>query len=162
MITDRWLPDTVQLTRQYQNIASASVSGIDFLSKQKICKGIWLSLGYSYVHSRDNQTDLQLYGTTKHSGNITTDYNYRKKNYSLTVQILCKLMGEQFYEITTEGIDRDRPYSTWRVTVSQEYKWFRLTTGIDNVFNLITHNYNYISPGRRLFVGLNVDFGKIR
>jgi hypothetical protein len=32
MITDRWLTDTVQLTRQYQNVASASVYGIDFIS----------------------------------------------------------------------------------------------------------------------------------
>ena len=104
MITDRWLPDSVQLTRQYQNIASASVYGIDFISKQKICNGLWLSTGYSYVHSHDNQTELQLYGTTKHSGNISADYNFRKKDYSFTAQIYCKLMGEKFYEITTDGI----------------------------------------------------------
>ncbi len=51
MITDRWLPDSVQLTRQYQNVASASVYGIDFLSKQKILRGLLLTTGYSYVHS---------------------------------------------------------------------------------------------------------------
>ncbi|HOS72334.1 MAG TPA: TonB-dependent receptor [Bacteroidales bacterium] len=163
MITDRWLPDTVRLTRQYENVASASVSGIDFLSKQKIFKGLWISVGYNYVQSHDNETGLQLYGTTKHSGNISSDYNFRKKNYSLTVQLLCKLTGEKFYEITSEGIDRDRPFSTWRLTLSQEYKWLRLTTGVDNIFNLvIPYNNNYISPGRRFFIGTNIDFGKIR
>jgi outer membrane receptor for ferrienterochelin and colicins len=163
MITDRWLPDSVQLTRQYQNIASASVYGIDFISKQKICNGLWLSTGYSYVHSHDNQTGLQLYGTTRHSGNIAADYNFRKKNYSFTAQIYCKLMGEKFYEITTEGTYRDRPYSTWRITISQEYRWLRISTGVDNIFNLIIpQNINFISPGRRFFIGLNLDFGKIR
>jgi len=163
MITDRWLPDSVQLTRQYQNIASASVYGIDFISKQKICNGFWLSTGYSYVHSHDNQTGLQLYGTTKHSGNIAADYNFRKKNYSFTAQIYCKLTGEKFYEITTEGTYRDRPYSTWRITISQEYRWLRISTGVDNMFNLIIpQNINFISPGRRFFIGLNIDFGKIR
>jgi outer membrane receptor for ferrienterochelin and colicins len=163
MITDRWLSDTVQLTRQYQNVASASVYGIDFISKQKICNGLWLTTGYSYVHSHDNQTQLQLYGTTKHSGNIAADYTFRKKNYSFTAQIYCKLMGEKFYEITTDGTSRDRPYSTWRITISQEYKWLRLSTGLDNIFNvIIPQNLDFISPGRRLFVGLNVDFGKIR
>jgi hypothetical protein len=104
-----------------------------------------------------------MYGTTRHSGNISADYNFRKKDYSFTFQIFCKLMGEKFYEITTEGIDRDRPYSNWRFTVSQEYKWIRLSTGVDNVFNVITpQNKNFISPGRRLFIGLNIDFGKIR
>ena len=37
MITDRWLSDSEhpEQTRQYQNIASAYVYGIDFISKQK-------------------------------------------------------------------------------------------------------------------------------
>jgi outer membrane receptor for ferrienterochelin and colicins len=163
MITDRWLSDTVQLTRQYQNIASASVYGIDFISKQKIFNGLWLTTGYSYVHSHDNQTLLQLYGTTKHSGNISADYTFRKKNYSFTAQIYCRLMGEKFYEITSDGTSRDRPYSSWRITISQEYKWLRLSTGLDNIFNvIIPRNLDFISPGRRFFVGLNVDFGKIK
>ncbi|MCU0472994.1 MAG: TonB-dependent receptor [Bacteroidales bacterium] len=163
MISDRWLPDSIQLTRQYQNVASASVYGIDLLSKQKVCAGLLLSTGYSYVHSHDNQTGLQLYGTTKHSGNIAADYNFRKKNFSFSAQIYCKLMGEKFYEITTEGTFRDRPYSSWRFTVSQEYKWLRLSTGLDNIFNVtIPQNIDFISPGRSFFIGLNIDFGKIR
>ncbi len=163
MITDRWLPDTVQLTRQYQNVASASVYGVDFISKQKIFNGLWLTTGYSYVHSHDNQTQLQLYGTTKHSGNIAADYTFRKKDYSFTAQIYCKLMGEKFYEITADGTSHDRPYSNWRITFSQEYKWLRLSTGLDNIFNvIIPQNLDFISPGRRFFVGLNVDFGKIK
>lgn len=162
MITDRWLPDSVQLTRQYQNIASASVYGIDFISKQKIGPALWITTGYSYVHSHDNDSDLQLYGTTKHSGNIAADYLYRKKNYTLTAQLYCKLMGEKFYEITDEGVSRDRPYSAWKLTISQEYKWLRFSTGIDNIFNIIIpQNLNFISPGRRFFAGINIDFGKI-
>jgi outer membrane receptor for ferrienterochelin and colicins len=163
MITDRWLPDSAQLTRQYQNIASASVYGIDFISKQKIVNGLWLSTGYSYVHSHDNQSGLQLYGTTKHSGNIAADYVFRKKNYSLTAQIYCKLMGEKFYEITDQNTYRDRPFSNWRMTISQEYKWLRFSAGADNIFGLvIPQNINFISPGRRYFAGINIDFGKIK
>lgn len=163
MITDRWLPDSVQMTRQYQNIASATVFGFDLMSKQKIVRGLWFSAGYSYVNSHDNETSLELYGTTKHSGNISADYNLRKKNYSFTAQIYCKLMGEKFYEITEEKTYRDRPFSNWRVTVSQEYKWLRVSTGIDNLFNLvIPENIDFISPGRRFFIGVNVDFSKIK
>jgi outer membrane receptor for ferrienterochelin and colicins len=163
MITDRWLPDTVQLTRQYQNVASATVYGIDFISKQMICKGLWLSAGYSYVHSLDNETQLQLYGTTKNSGNFAADYTFRKNHYSFTAQIYCKLMGEKFYEVTPDGISKDKPYNTWRLTLSQEYKWLRISTGVDNIFNIvIPGNLDFISPGRRLFVGMNIDFGKIR
>jgi len=163
MITDRWLPDSVQNTRQYQNIASASVSGIDFISKQKISNGLWLNTGYSYVLSHDNQTGLRLYGTTRHSGNISADYNFRKKDYSFTAQVYCKLMGEKFYEITTDGTYRDRPFSSWRITISQEYRWLRISTGVDNIFNvIIPQNIDFISPGRRFFAGLNIDFGKIR
>ena len=122
-----------------------------------------MSAGYSYVHSYDNQTQLQLYGTTKHSGNIAADYNFRKKHYSFTAQIYCKLMGEKFYEITPDGIARDRAYSTWRITLSLEYKWLRISTGLDNLFNItIPQNLDFISPGRRFFAGMNIDFGKIR
>ncbi|MBN1145173.1 MAG: TonB-dependent receptor, partial [Bacteroidales bacterium] len=55
MITDRWLPDSAQPTRQYQNIASAHISGVDLLTKQKLLPNLWLSVGYSYVYSHDNQ-----------------------------------------------------------------------------------------------------------
>jgi outer membrane receptor for ferrienterochelin and colicins len=162
MITDRWLPDSAQMTRQYQNIASAKVYGIDFLSKQKIAKGLWLSAGYSYVNSHDNETGLQLYGTTKHSGNITADYTFKKKEHSFTGQVTCKLMGEKFYEITEEKTYRDRPYSSMRVIISHEYEWLRISTGADNIFDVvIPQNINFISPGRRFFIGLNIDFGRI-
>ena len=163
MITDRWLPDSAQLTRQYQNVASASVNGVDIISKQKIWRGLWLSTGYSYVRSIDEQTELQLYGTTKHSGSISADYNYRKKDYSLTAQVYCKLMGEKFYEITDDSLYMDRAYTSFRATVSQEYKWVRVAVGIDNLFDVVLpQNLDFISPGRRFFVGLSIDFGKMK
>jgi outer membrane receptor for ferrienterochelin and colicins len=158
---DHWLPDTGQeLVRQYQNIASAYVYGVDFISKQKISKSFWFSTGYSCVYSYDNQTKLQLYGSTRHSGNFAFDYNFRKNDYSFTAQVYCKLMGEKFYDTVTSI---DKPYANWRITVSQEYKWIRLTTGLDNVFNIILkNNLDFISPGRRIFIGLNFDLGKLR
>lgn len=163
MISDRWLSGTEQLTRQYQNIASATVYGFDIISKQKIGYCIWLSAGYSYVKSRDNETRLQLYGTVKNSGNIAADYTFRKKYYSLNAQITCRLMGEKFYEITADGPSYDKPYSSWRLTISQEYKWFRISVGTDNIFNVVKpQNLDFISPGRRYFTGINIDFGKIK
>ena len=131
MITDRWLPDSIQKTRQYQNIASASVYGLDFMAKQKLGNGFWLTTGYSYVHSHDNQSNLQLYGTTKHSGNISADYTFRKKDYSLTTQLYCRLMGEKFYEITGRGC---RPRQTIQqlevncfpgIQMAKGFNWYR-------------------------------------
>ena len=161
MITDRWLPDTVQLTRQYQNIASGTIFGIDVMTKQKILKGLWLTAGYSYVHSRDNVTELQLYGTTKHSCNFSADYSLKKNDHSMTVQLYCKLSGEKFYEVTDGVTSRDKPYSNWRFTITRQYKWLRLTGGVDNIFALvIPGNIDFISPGRRFFAGINFNPGK--
>ena len=92
------VPDAVEAAYQYGNVASASVNGIDLLSKQKLVNGVWLSAGYSYVHALDNESGLQLYGTAKHSGNISADYNFRKKNYSFTAQLYCQFMGERIYQ----------------------------------------------------------------
>ena len=161
MITDRWLPDSITLTRQYQNIASANVMGLDIYSRQKILKGLWISAGYSYINSHDNESGLQLYGTTRHSGHVAADFNLRKKYYSVTTQIYCKLMGEKFYEISEGTTLHDRPYSSWRLSVSQEFRFIRVTSGIDNIFNLIIpQNLDFISPGRRFFIGINIDLGK--
>jgi outer membrane receptor for ferrienterochelin and colicins len=165
MITERIisLPDAVETTYQYENIASASVNGIDLLSKQKIIKGVWLSAGYTYVHALDKETGLQLYNTAKHSGNISADFNFRKNDYSLTAQVNCQLMGQRIYLNPDGTTGYDRPYSNWRFTISQEYKWLRISAGLDNIFGIvIPGNYDFTSPGRRLFVGMNVDFGKIR
>jgi outer membrane receptor for ferrienterochelin and colicins len=163
MITDRVLPDSVHLTYQYQNVASATVYGFDFITKQKLSNGLWFSGGYSYVHSRDNQTGLQLYGTTKNSGNLSLDYNFKRKHSSFTAQIYCKIVGEKFYEIAVDGTPPDKAYNTWRFTISQQYKWLRISTGVDNIFNIvIPQNLDFISSGRRFFIGMNVDFGKIK
>lgn len=162
MITDRWLPDSVRLTRQYENIASANVWGIDFMTKQKIIKGLRITAGYSYVHSHDNETGLQLYGTTKHSGNIAADFSIRKKRQTFSAQIYGKLSGEKFYEISEGKTYRDRPYNSWRITVSHQYKWLSTSAGMDNIFNVvIPQNIDFISPGRRFFIGLNIDFGEM-
>ena len=165
MITERIIiiPDAVETTYQYENVASASVNGIDLLSKQKVFKGVWLSAGYTYVHALDKETGLQLYNTAKHSGNISLDYNFKKKNYSFTAQVHCQLMGERIYLNADGTTGYDRPFSNWRFTISQEYKWLRISTGLDNIFGIvIPNNYDFISPGRRFFVGMNIDFGKIR
>ena len=156
------VPDAVETTYQYENVARASVSGVDLISKQKVFNGLWLSAGYSYVYALDKETGLQLYGTAKHSGNISADYNFRKNNYSFTAQLYCQLMGERIY-LNSDGTSAyDRPYSSWRFTISQEYKWLRISTGLDNIFGIvIPQNYDFISPGRRFFVGMNIDFGKI-
>ena len=156
-------PDAVETTYQYENVASASVTGLDLLSKQKIFDGLWLSAGYSYVHALDNETKLQLYGTAKHSGNVSADYNFRKKDYSFTAQLNCQLMGERVYLNADGTSGYDRPYSSWSFTISQEFKWLRISTGLDNIFGIvIPQNYDFISPGRRFFVGMNIDFGKIK
>ena len=165
MITERIisLPDAVETTYQYENVASASVNGIDLLSKQKVFKGLWLNAGYTYVHALDNETGLQLYNTAKHSGNISADYNFRKMNYSFTAQLYCQLMGQRIYQNPDGTTGYDRPYSSWRLTISQEYKWLRISTGVDNIFGVvIPQNYDFTSPGRRFFVGMNIDFGKIK
>ena len=163
MITDRVLPDSAQLTYQYQNVSSATIYGVDLISKQKLVNGLWISAAYSYVHSRDNETGLQLYGTAKNSGNLSLDYNFKRKQSSFTAQIDCKLVGEKFYDIVAGGTPPDKPYNTWRFTLSQQYKWLRISAGVDNIFNLvIPQNLDFISPGRRIFIGMNIDFGKIK
>jgi outer membrane receptor for ferrienterochelin and colicin len=122
-----------------------------------------LSAGYTYVHALDNETGLQLYNTAKHSGNISADYNFRKNNYSFTAQLYCQLMGQRTYQNPDGTTGYDRPYSSLRFTISQEYKWLRISTGLDNIFGIvIPNNYDFISPGRRFFVGMNIDFGKIK
>jgi outer membrane receptor for ferrienterochelin and colicins len=157
------VPDAVEPTYLYGNVASASINGIDLLSKQKIFAGVWLNAGYSYVHALDNETSLQLFGTTKHSGKVSIDYNFRKKDYSFTAQLFCQLMGERIYQDADGSTKYDRPFSNWRFTISQEYKWLRISAGLDNIFGVvIPQNYDFISPGRRLFVGMNIDFGKIK
>ena len=157
------VPGAVESTYLYGNVANASVNGIDLLSKQKIFKGVWLNAGYSYVHALDNETGLQLFGTAKHSGKVSVDYNFKKKYYSFTAQLNCQLMGERIYQDADGSTKYDRPFSNWRFTISQEYKWLRISAGLDNMFGVvIPGNYDFISPGRRFFVGMNIDFGKIK
>lgn len=165
MITERVIdtPDAGETTYTYENVASAAVNGIDLISKQKIAGGLWITAGYSFVHAIDKETGLQLFNTIKNSGNVSADYNFKRKDYSFSAQLYCKLMGERVY-LDADGLTKyDRPFSNWRLTISQGYRWLRISTGLDNIFGVvIPGNYDFISPGRMFFVGMNIDFGQLK
>jgi outer membrane receptor for ferrienterochelin and colicins len=154
---DYWLPDTTEeKVRQYQNVSKAHIYGIEFTAKQQIFKGLKVSMGYNYTYARDEETGLPLYGSVKNSGSLGAEYHIKRKEYSASLQVFCKLTGEKYYDTETPA---DKPYANWRITVSQQYKWVRIHTGIDNVFNVIRPgSYNFISPGRKFFAGFTLEF----
>jgi len=164
MIEAKWDPDNDSIIR-YENVNKAKIYGTDILLKLDLGKRFVLSGGYSYINAIDKTTNLQLWGTTHHSGRINLEYNLIKKNYSIYFNLTGKLYGKKIFEqISTntklKESKKEEPYSLWSLTINQKFfNHYNLLLGIDNIFNHTDKiNMRTISPGRRFFVGVKFSF----
>lgn len=159
MIANIWIEPKVG---EYTNYQTATIKGIDILEKIIPFKNLLISTGLSLVDSKNNETGLQLYGSSPLSVNFSTRYSFLIFEQSASFEIFGKYTGKRTYEPVGDYSYIDQPMQLWKCTYTQQYKnMFYLSLGVDNVFNRIDPNsLGNISPGRNYFVSLSYKFVK--
>jgi len=148
---------------KYKNVANACTQGVDLLWKIKIGAGFSFTGGYSFLDAKDKSTDLQLWGTSKHSGVLRFGYSYKSKNYSLALNIHNKMNGTKVFEKRNSKGKIEKTeragYALWKLTLSQiVFKNYNITLGIDNLFNYTDKvHFTVTTPGRRYFAYININ-----
>ncbi|ACF13472.1 TonB-dependent receptor plug [Chloroherpeton thalassium ATCC 35110] len=152
-------------TETYKNVSDARLQGFDLLLKVGIGRGLSLSGGYSFVDSKDLETDLEIEGVIRHTARLRAEYNYLfSRGFNLTLALQGKYNGGMIYEsVNDDGeVEREnyRPYWNWRLTASQQlFASITFTAGVDNIFDYTdTVDFSTITPGRRFFSVIQYSF----
>lgn len=165
----------------YSNISKARAQGIDFSFNSYIGHGFTLGGGYSYVDSRDLETERNINRTAHNYANARIAYDLNLNKYSLNITLSSKYQGGKFYGYESKGkyiLGKTSDYNIFRLSTQHRFYSFKkvvinLTAGIDNIFNYIDSNpvekrskrstyyyYGSLNPGRTYFVGLKFTFSK--
>lgn len=165
-ITEDEKNEGIKKKREYINSSKARANGFEITINSYLGSGFNLSLGYSFVDTKDYDTGKPLIRSSKHIG--TGNINWNKSwwiidsNLNFNGRIQSKrYMGDK---------DSARSYNQWNLATYHRFKSFDGLVlepgfGIENIFDFVDNqpfgaNYATLSPGRTFYVSLSVKFSK--
>ncbi len=114
---------------QYQNIAEATISGVEFEWDLGLSHGFSLSGNLAYLDTEDENTGLELEGRPDYKGSLKLKYNHLPSG--ITANIRANHIGERYYASgDKEDITLVNCYLSKKLS-----KKVKLFTGVDNIFN---------------------------
>lgn len=134
-----------------ENIASASIHGIEASLSAEICEGLRSSAQYTWTDSENDETGAQLARRPKHSGSVDLFFEPIE---NLRGSISFLMVRDR---IDSDGTDMDN-YE--RVDASVEYTLLEYVTPFVRVENMFDEDYEEINgfttPGFEIFGGVEV------
>lgn len=166
----KWFVNETSAELIYQNLDSSTLLGIDYLLQYQPVNWLNLKASYSYVEELVGDV-ARISAFSPHTGSLQLGYNYNKKNYKLNATITGKYMSAKDHTSIDEDTTSShygeiytvhyKDYSTWRLSVQQEYKHkLKLTLGVENLFDYTPAMYTFsttTTSGRSYFVGLKLN-----
>ncbi|WP_353099678.1 TonB-dependent receptor [Myroides odoratus] len=172
-----WRVFEFQYNFEYQNLNTSNLRGFDVLGKLKINTNFNVNWSYSYVQVSKTK-GVQLNTASPHNANIQIEYNFSRLNYDLRAGINTNIIGAKKFNVQDKLMidgkaqdayfEVDLPtYSMTNLVVNQTfYKHYKLTLGVDNIFNYKPSllgagvaMFNIpATPGRRWFVQVEYKF----
>ena len=172
-----WRVFEFQYNFEYQNLNKSNIKGFDILGKGKINNNLALNWSYSFVHvSKTN--GVQLNTASPHNATIQLEYSLTRKNYDLKITTNTNIIGAKKFNVQDKLMIDDKAHDTYfevdlptysmtNLVVNQTfYKHYKLTLGVDNIFNykpsLLGAGVSMFNipatPGRRVFLQVEYKF----
>lgn len=160
-------------TRQYQNLETAKVKGVDVSLRYKINKEWAAGMSYSYLDTDAEQYDTNherlkkviIDGTSRHKGSCFATWNHQfKPAYKLGVGLYGRFSTTRYYQINGDG----KGYQLWRITTSHELgkkQLCKIEAGVDNIFDYVDTTPHGLhlgtnTPGRTVYATLTLRVNK--
>jgi hemoglobin/transferrin/lactoferrin receptor protein len=155
------LPVFIDDVFQYQNIANATIRGVEFEASYDA--GAWFAgVGAHYIRGENDDTGEGLYSIP--ADQITLTAGFRALQEKLVAGARTRFVGEQdrFVEEDTRAHQHASGYTA--VDLFAEYQATEITTVNFNIINLFDQGYRqhkdqYNSPGFNARVGLTMRLG---
>lgn len=151
--------------KQYTNASKVKIKGLDINLNSYFGNGLSLGMGYSYVNSRDYDTQKELEKISKHTGTINANWNKKWWILDSNINFNGRLQSKRYYK---DGDGRN--INLWNLSTRHQFKSFNGFIiepgfGIENLFNFVDDrpygvNYATLSPGRVVYVSLSLKFSK--
>ena len=114
---------------QYQNIAEATMEGMELECGVRLPLGFSLSGNMTYLDTEDKETGKDLEGQPDYKGHLKLDYGYPE--FGLRANVRMDYIGERYY---ADGTEDD--YTLFHCYISKEfYRHFKLFAGVNNIFD---------------------------
>lgn len=138
---------------QYENIAEATMQGIELESRIALAYGFSLSGHLTYLDTEDEETGHDLEGQPDYKGYLKLSYLNPK--YDLRANLRTNYIGERYYE---DGSEDDYALVNFYLSkgITQNVKLF---AGVDNIFNTKEEKDEvvYVEP-TTFYSGITAEF----
>ncbi len=147
-----------QEQRTYRNVAEARIRGLETGAGVDLPLGFDFSLNYTYMDTRDHETDLQLQERPRHSGSARLGW----ARDSWSAQLRAQRIGSQ---VTTVGPQRQTlpHYTLWHLGGAYELSSrVTLRLGVENLLDERLHErsdqFGYEERRRFAYFSTNLSF----
>ncbi len=134
---------------RYQNIAEASMHGLELEGSLKLPAHFTLTGNFSYLKTKDETTGNELEGKPEHKGSLKLGYSY--KPMGIRTNLRVTYLGDRYYETgDSEHTTLFKAYFSKNIS-----KTVSLFAGVDNIFN----RDDYGNP-RYFYAGIRFDLNQ--
>lgn len=151
--------------KRYENASKVTIKGVDVNLNTYFGQGLSLGAGYSYVDSKDHDTDKELEKVSRHTGTIHANWFKKWWIVESNINFNGRLQSKPYY-VEEDG----KSFSLWNISTRHKFKSFNGVIlepgfGIENLFNFVDDrpygaNYATLSPGRMVYMSLAINFSK--
>ena len=127
---------------RYQNIAEATMEGVELECGLKLPLGFSLLGNMTYLDTEDKETGMDLEGQPDYKGHLKLGYHYPE--FGLRANVRIDYIGERYY---ADGTEDD--YTLFDCYLSKGFsRHLKLFAGINNIFNTREEKDNivYVEP----------------
>jgi outer membrane receptor for ferrienterochelin and colicins len=148
----------------YRNYDQVLLKGVDILMKTKVVKDVLFTGTVTFSKKVDEIEEKEFDNVRNFSGKFNLDYNLKKNNYNLNLNLQSNfygaksinLMDETTHQLSTVELES---FSLWKLTSTHTFKKnYFVKLGVDNIFDFTDSSggYNNGTPGRTIFAGLGI------
>jgi outer membrane receptor for ferrienterochelin and colicins len=161
----------VEETRQYGNIASARILGIDALVSLNIGRHLLIGSSYSYTDAVNITQNCRLNGSLLHHANFRCEWKNVWPKYKLNIGLFGDMLSKQYGDALSENYYDQQPasaYMLWKINTTHMFAFTKRVKaewalGVDNILNYVDDkpygsNYGTTTPGRTYYISLNIKF----
>lgn len=149
----------------YRNIGSSRIQGLETTLNADITTRLTAGFNYTYMITKDKETDRELEGRPRHRANLDLRYDF---SCGLLVSAQGSYTQRQFYTYKKNKRDdgtwtKMPDYFLLNMRLEQQLPAVagvdcKLFLQLDNLTDKNYINYDYLQPGRSFLVGMNAKF----